>query len=142
MQSRYVAIGLLIVALMGAFSVNLPAQPSDIQEVRVCIFDHALRTPGGKPGEPIHIQAGKPCLMTVENYDGIEHEVRFGRNPTANYDGYQENLMEGFLGLRLEPGQFVTLLLQIPPEKKGEWEMGSFLPGDYQAGYQLPIVIE
>jgi uncharacterized cupredoxin-like copper-binding protein len=142
MRSRYLIVGLLMAVLLSAFSLNLPAQPSDSQGVHICIFDHTFRTPGGQPGEPITIQAGKPCLITVENYDGIEHEVRLGRNPTSRFDGYQEPLLEGFLGLRLTPGQFATLLLEIPVEKRGEWEIGSFIGGDYQAGLKVRLIVE
>jgi hypothetical protein len=141
-RSKYIAVGLALIALIVAFSVPFRAQNGGAQEIHIYVLDFSFRPHDGNPGDPIRIEAGKPYLITFENEGGIDHEIRFGRNPTDNLDGYKENLFDGMLALHLRPGEFATLLIQVPAEKKGTWEIGCFLLGHYQAGQKEPFIIE
>lgn len=141
-RSKYIAVGLALIALIVVFAVPFRAQNDQAQGITIYVLDFSFRPHDGHPGDPITIEAGKPYLITFENEGGIDHEIRFGRNPTANLDGYQENLFDGMLALHLRPGEFATLLIQVPAEKKGTWEIGCFLPGHYQAGQKEPFIIE
>jgi uncharacterized cupredoxin-like copper-binding protein len=42
----------------------------------------------------------------------------------------------------LAPGGEVTLHFRVPASARGKWEMGSFVPGDYESGMNGYIVIE
>lgn len=143
-RNKHIVVGLVMIALTVAFSVPFQAQRDEpqAQEIHIYVLDFSFRPHDGNPGDPIRIEAGKPYLITFENEGGIDHEIRFGRNPTANFDGYQENLFDGMLALHLRPGEFATLLIQVPSEKKGTWEIGCFLPGHYQAGQKEPLIVE
>jgi uncharacterized cupredoxin-like copper-binding protein len=53
-----------------------------------------------------------------------------------------DHAMHGFLGLHLKPGEKAVLHIWIPEDKKGEWEIGCFMPGHYEAGQKAPLIIE
>jgi len=100
---------------------------------------------------PITIHANQPHLIRFENVGSVEHEVHFGRSPDLEARLYNENLfgpgdgehaMHGFLGLHLLPGESATLHVWIPESKKGEWEIGCFMPGHYEAGQHAPFIVE
>ncbi len=99
---------------------------------------------------PITIHAGQRHLIRFENVGTVEHEVHFGRNPDLEARVYKENLFGehgeeaalGFLGLHLLPGESATLHIWVPEDKKGEWEIGCFMPGHYEAGQRAPLIIE
>lgn len=48
-----------------------------------------------------------------------------------------------FEELEMEPGiKDVWLRLQFPPELAGEWEIGCFVPGHYEAGMHATLIVE
>lgn len=99
---------------------------------------------------PIRITAGERHLIRFENEGVVEHEVHFGRNPDLEARFYQENLFgpggehaaHGWMGLHLLPGESATLHIWIPEAQKGEWEIGCFMPGHYEAGQHAPFIVE
>ena len=100
---------------------------------------------------PITIRAGQRHLIRFENVGVVPHEVHFGRVPDLKARLYKENLFGlgdgtsptlGFLGLHLLPGESATLHVWIPESKRGEWEIGCFMPGHYEAGQRAPFIVE
>jgi uncharacterized cupredoxin-like copper-binding protein len=99
---------------------------------------------------PIRIEAGERHLIRFENEGQVEHEVHFGRNPDLEARFYQENLFgpggdhaaHGWMGLHLKPGESATIHVWIPEAQKGEWEIGCFMPGHYEAGQKAPFIVE
>ncbi len=99
---------------------------------------------------PIRITASQRHLIRFENEGQVEHEVHFGRNPDLEGRFYKENLFgpggehaaHGWMGLHLKPGESATLHIWIPETKRGEWEVGCFMPGHYEAGQHAPLIIE
>lgn len=51
---------------------------------------------------------------------------------------------EGHMGteVELEPGGRAVLTFTVPADKTGEWEVGCFLPGHYEAGMKARLIIE
>lgn len=98
---------------------------------------------------PIRITAGERHLIRFENEGTVEHEVHFGLNPDLEARFYKENLFgprgehaaHGWLGLHLLPGESATLHIWIPEDRKGEWEIGCFMPGHYEAGQHAPFIV-
>jgi uncharacterized cupredoxin-like copper-binding protein len=99
---------------------------------------------------PIRITAGERHLIRFENEGQVEHEVHFGRNPDLEGRFYKENLFgsggdhpaHGWMGLHLLPGESATVHIWIPEDQKGEWEIGCFMPGHYEAGQRAPFIVE
>ena len=105
---------------------------------------------GVEDGEPFRFTSGASHLMHFVNEGAVDHEVHFGREPSIEHRTYLQNLfgmggehaMHGFMGLHLKPGESGTLHVWIPESKRGEWEIGCFIPGHYEAGMKAPFVIE
>jgi len=36
----------------------------------------------------------------------------------------------------------MALIFKLPKTAMGQWEMGCFMPGHYQMGMKLPIIVE
>lgn len=96
----------------------------------------------------IELPSGQELLIRFFNEGNAVHEAHFGRNPDPEtLKSYQENLFgggavgSGFIGVHLEPGQESMLHLWLPESGKGEWEMGCFIPGHYQAGMYAPLQV-
>lgn len=105
---------------------------------------------GQEKNAPIRIKAGEPHLIHLENEGQVEHEIHFGRDANVAEAHYMENLfgpggddaMRGWLGLHLKPGESAKIHVFVPESKKGEWEIGCFMPGHYEAGQKAPLIIE
>ncbi len=93
---------------------------------------------------PVELRAGQELQVRFENVGNVEHEIHFGRNAVKNDEGqfveYEQTLFGGgFRGLHLLPGQSGKLHMEVPAESAGEWEMGCFIPGHYEAGMKAPL---
>ncbi len=45
-------------------------------------------------------------------------------------------------GVELQPGGEVRLLFTVPPNARGEWQMGCLFPGHYESGMKGALVIQ
>lgn len=99
-----------------------------------------------KKNAPIKLEAGNEYLIKFENAGINEHQATFGKDPDLAKRRYRKNLFTGektgFQGLILTPGQEALLHLNFGVDKKGEWEIGCFIPGHYEAGMKAPFIIE
>jgi uncharacterized cupredoxin-like copper-binding protein len=99
----------------------------------------------GEQNGHVHLHAGTHLIM-FENEGSVQHEIHFGREVEFNDDGaavgYHENLFHHFLGLHLNPGESGMLHVHIPEDAVGEWEIGCFIPGHYEAGQAAVLEIE
>jgi len=96
----------------------------------------------------IELPSAQELLVRFFNEGNAVHEAHFGRNPDPeSLKSYQENLFgggaagSGFIGLHLDPGQEGMLHLWLPESSQGEWEMGCFIPGHYEAGMAAPLQV-
>ena len=48
----------------------------------------------------------------------------------------------GLEELELDPAVSVAVSFELPADRKGSWELGCFVPGHYEAGMKLPIIVE
>lgn len=119
-------------------------------DVEIYLGEMYVRAADAEPGEPIHVEAGRLNLIRVTNEGEVEHELHFGRDGDPEPGLYLENLFglqgehaaHGFLGVVLAPGDSANLHVWIPADRTGEWEVGCFIPGHYQAGQKAPFIIE
>jgi uncharacterized cupredoxin-like copper-binding protein len=119
-------------------------------DLEVRMGEFYFKEPDGEVGTPFRLEAGTAHLMHFVNEGVVDHEIHFGRNPDLDLRGYRENLFgpgtaessAGFLGLHLKPGEMATLHVLITEELRGEWEMGCFIAGHYEAGQRNAFIIE
>lgn len=123
---------------------------------------------GQAPGEPLVVQAGQRVKLEIKNEGVIFHEAMFGAEANGNGDhGYVENLLEGvgvkighemimgntertlgmeiegFEEVELDPGIGVSIEFTVPASYAGRtFEIGCFVPGHYEAGMKLALVVE
>ncbi len=105
---------------------------------------------GQEPNEPIRMEAGKKYLVFFENEGQVTHEIHFGREPDLEEREYKVNLLgnendhenHGFIALILQPGETATMQFFIPESKRGEWEIGCFMLGHYEAGQKTTLIVE
>lgn len=115
-------------------------------ELEVRMGEMYFQVPGREKNAPIRLETGESHLIRFTNEGQVEHEVHFGRNPYQEgglYEGYNESLFgSSDMGLHLKPGESAVLHVRISEDKKGEWEIGCFMPGHYEAGQKAPLIIE
>ncbi len=131
------------------------------EKLEIELGEMFFRVEGQGEGEPIHLAAGQKYEIEFKNVGAAKHEVMIGREVHAEDGrphGYETNLFEGvetkFEGhgweveatgmkeIELEPGEEVELVFTLPAGKTGEWEIGCFVPGHYEAGMKLPVIVE
>lgn len=43
--------------------------------------------------------------------------------------------------MEVEPGGFASVTFALPADRRGEWEIGCFVPGHYEAGMKATLVV-
>lgn len=120
----------------------------------------------GVKGGAFKVPAGKTVGIHIVNKGAIEHELMFGREVEIHEGaphGYKTNLFKnvpadvfvypsgkkvevgtegGVEEIELEPGADAWIRVKFPDSAKGEWEIGCFVPGHYEAGMKAKFVVE
>jgi uncharacterized cupredoxin-like copper-binding protein len=150
-------LGLGLVACQG----GAPAGPQTVQ-VRMSEFKF-------EP-DPIRVKAGQEVRLDLVNEGTVVHEFMVGRDAMMMGHGtmlhgyetdffgrgalpvqhkgeeYQvgspEEIEETGWHVEVEPGGKVDLAFTVSAENKGEWEIGCFTPGHYQAGMKGKLIVE
>lgn len=137
-------------------------KPKRLEEVvQIDMYDFYFATPKGEKNPTIRLPAGKTVGLHLHNEGKVVHELAIGRKPKAD-GGYGEVLTElvpvdlffyyGDVKAEVEEAQFgelevdagiqhVWMRLQIPPEFRGEWEIGCFVEGHYEQGMKTTLVV-
>lgn len=165
-----VAVAALLVAGLQARPAvaSAPAQAPLVEPAaRTVIIDIGeiyFRVRGQPPGAPLVLTAGERTELVFWNEGRKLHEVYWGRDvvmEAGRPDGYAIQLFEGvevevvgrmagqdFLieagslyEIYLYPRQRLSVFFTLPVEKRGNWEMGCFLPGHYEAGQRHWITV-
>ncbi len=95
---------------------------------------------GQAPNAPITVKVGEVIRFVIKNEGKILHDFHVGKEPDTENRLYKNNLIPGFDMVEVDPSQTVKLTLQIP-DKPGEWEIGCFQPGHYEAGQKAKFIV-
>lgn len=141
----------------------------DAIEVRILMGEMYFQVDGQAKGEPLRLQAGQDYQLIFDNVGAMIHEVQIGRDPVAEngrYSGYRKHLLAnvsveiaadtvidgrkramkavafGLEELYADPGVKLALRFELPAEAKGRWEIGCFIPGHYEGGMKLDVIVE
>jgi len=108
-----------------------------------------FRFNGGEKNAPFTLESGEMHLIRLKNEGAVTHEIHFGRDPDLEGRFYREDLLgtegehnnHGFMAVMIEPGESSTMMFVIPDTKKGEWEIGCFMPGHYEGGQHAKLTV-
>jgi uncharacterized cupredoxin-like copper-binding protein len=139
-----------------------PFQPKRLETVlEIDMYEFYFADPQGQKNPTFKLPAGKTVGIHLHNEGDIEHELAIGR--AIKEDEYQEVLTElvpsdlffyyGQTKAEVEDAKFgelevdigvrdVWIRLNIPAELKGEWEIGCFYEGHYEAGMKAKLIVE
>lgn len=130
-------------------SAGLAHEEEDAVTLEIAMGELYFRAGEGEPNAPITLAAGERHLIRLHNEGAAAHEIHFGRDPDLEDRAYREDLLgtegehgaHGFMAVVLQPGEAATLLFVIPETKRGEWEIGCFMPGHYEGGQHAPLTV-
>ncbi|RMG89561.1 MAG: hypothetical protein D6712_01450 [Chloroflexi bacterium] len=161
-----VALGAMIVSSAAAReAAHGDDEEGEAEEIEIILTEYAFTVEGGEENAPIVLHAGDTYKLEFVNEGEMMHEVLFGAGVIIEDDfavGYEENIFEdveaviegemngaefevevsGIEEIELNPGQKLEIMLTIPEELIGEWEIGCFVKGHYELGMVAPLIIE
>jgi len=141
-------------------------ETGQVTEVEILMGEFYFQVAGQPKNAPIVLQAGVTYELIFKNVGAVLHEAMFGQNlktdEAGNPAGYEENLFEGvevkiegemaggkfeveaegLEEIEISPGDTLKVIVTIPAEKVGEWEIGCFIPGHYEAGMRAPLIVQ
>ncbi len=141
------ALGGLAATMVKSRNVRAQAdEPHELwldEEIFIEMGSMFFRIPGGENNAPITLEAGKKYALYFFNLDDdVAHNALFGRDPDLENHNYKEWLLDGFFGVETHQGESgAEVFIQIPEDKKGEWEIGCFVTGHYEAGMKVPLIV-
>ncbi len=84
-------------------------------------------------GREVEKHEGKP--------EGFEHDFFAGIEVTYKVEEGKVKREEHGFEVELEPGGKATLTFTVPQDRKGEWEIGCFVTGHYEAGMKGVLIV-
>lgn len=141
-------------------------EPKDLEAKVTIVMGEALphmyfASAEGAQGGSFTLPAGKTVGIRVINSGKLGHEIAFGQGFDSAKGDYAKNLFgsqtvdlfvfkpvkleaEGatFGEIEVEPGGDFWIRTKFPTELKGEWELGCFVEGHYDAGMKAKLIIE
>ena len=142
MNAKRLSIAVAALTLTGALVALMIAPASAHKDslinkkVEIIMKDIAFEVTGG----PLTLKPGEVVEFTIKNEGKMVHDFHLGKDANVNDQLYKNNPFEPFDMLVLEPGQKAKLTLTVP-DKVGDWEIGCFQPGHYQAGMKVAFKV-
>ena len=121
-------------------------QHGEVIELKISVGELFFQVEGQEKNSPLVLETGTEYELVFKNVGMVLHEVILGRQMKLEQGmaaGYQELLLEDVeVETLLEPGVELRVAFTLPDEKAGEWEIGCFIPGHYEAGMHAPLSIK
>ena len=146
-----------------AMEAETHKQPKDLEAmIEIDTNEMYFANPQGEKNPTFKLPVGKTVGIHIHNDGTVMHELVIGRKFVAG-EGYSETLNklvpadlffyygdvkaeagDALLGeLEIDPSiKDVWLRMEIPPDMAGEWEIGCFAEGHYEAGMHETLVFE
>lgn len=136
-------------------------------ELHIHMGEFFFQVEGQAQGAPIEVEAGKTYMLKFHIDGKIQHEAMIG-DPTQLHmedgmaHGYVNNLFDGvtlklmgtikdrefrvavmgLMEIDLKQDQLLAIEFTLPESKKGQWEIGCFIMGHYEAGMKIPLIVK
>lgn len=111
-------------------------------EIEISMGEMFFQAAGQDKGAAIRVPANKAVRLKFKNDGVVLHDVHFGRDADLDRRLYKENLSTPFDMLEYPAGGEAWLTFTFSDAQKGEWELGCFQPGHYEAGMKTPFIVE
>lgn len=120
------------------------------QDHVITMGESYFRFDDGEKNAPITLESGVMHMIVLRNEGVVRHEARFGRDLSHEEQMYNEDLIghgaenrgaHGSMAVMLKPGESCTIALVIPTDRKGEWEIGCFMPGHNEFGQHAKLIV-
>jgi len=135
-------------------------------EMTILMGEFFFQVEGQDKGEALVLETGVPYRITFRNIGNTVHRVKFGRGLVIEEGvpfAYTENLFDNvplriegigdggvdfrvvtdrLLELDLDPGGEMDIVFTLPQGAQGEWELGCFVIGHYEAGMLAPLMVQ
>ena len=115
-------------------------------ELKILVGEFFFQVEGQEKNAPLVLETGTEYELVFKNVGVVLHEVILGREVKLEEGravGYQERLLEDVeVETQLGPGVELRVAFTLPDERAGEWEIGCFIPGHYEAGMHAPLSIK
>lgn len=162
------AIAALGTILVAAHGDEHETGESEVIAFEILLNEFTYEARNIEAEDAIVLEAGRTYRITFENTGVIEHEVMIGADTKTMemegmemIHGYHHDLLSdmpvsivgemneqtfaltvGDLSeIRLQPTQQLAIEFTLPDEKVGDYELGCFLPGHYQANMKVPVQV-
>ncbi len=86
-------------------------------------------------GHAMQLEDGKPEHYEHDFFNGVAFQFAGNRARLEKEEGHGTMVL-------LEPGGRAVLTFSVPPGKLGEWEVGCFRPGHYEAGMRGRFIVK
>jgi len=162
-KTRRQALRMASAALLGGFATStLGPPPATLaqqapglepweayidEKLEIEMSSNYFQVKGQEKNAPITLKVGRVYLLEFANVDkgvigrGVPHNALFGKDPDLTKRFYKTLLFDNVFGIDLEGGQEGEFAFRVP-DKPGEWEMGSFVTGQYEAGMKATLIIK
>lgn len=110
------------------------------EKIKIEMGNFYFQVEGKEKNAPIELEVGKIYVLEFKNATDVEHNAHFGRDADLDHRRYNELLIDGFFGIELEAGEEGEVIVQVPG-KPGDWEIGCFITGHYEAGMVAPLKV-
>jgi len=97
-------------------------------------------TVDGEAGGTVTLQVGETVTLNFTNVGNTVHDAHFGLEPNLEDRLYENNIVAPFDMLVLDREGNASLT--FTPTEAGTFELGCFQFGHYEAGMNVPFVIE
>lgn len=133
----------LIITLVFSFVQTLPTKAHDVSlidrtiEIVMGEFFYSI---DGVEGGTVTLKVGETVALNFINEGAVLHDAHFGTGADLDDRLYDNNLLAPFDMLVLESGERAQIT--FTPTEPGEFELGCFQLGHYEAGMKVPFVVE
>ncbi len=156
--------GFLVMLFLTLFSLGLAQESDQVTDaipVTINIGEMYFQLEGQDQNAAISLEAGQTYDFLLKNLGKVLHEVQFGRDPNMEsgtphdytsflFEGAEvvsvvdklEVISSGLIEVKMQPGQEMHIQVTLPETSKGDWEIGCFQPGHYEAGMHAPIIVK
>lgn len=135
------AVALAGVAGTATFTRTASAHTDIDEEITIIMGDLFFQQEGQGKGEAIRVSANKVVRLIFRNEGAVLHDAHFGRGADLDGRKYGENLSAPFDMLEIPAGSEAWLTFTFNDDQKGDWEIGCFQAGHYEAGMKSPFIV-
>lgn len=112
------------------------------EEIIITMGEFFFQQEGKGQNEAIRVPANKVVRLVFKNVGAVVHDAHFGLEPDLAGRKYNKNLSTPFDMLELPVGAEAWVTFTFTDAQKGQWEIGCFQAGHYEAGMKAPFIIE